>query len=111
MQPEDSVISQHLDICQSIMRDLLGLMPAEPLPDNVRVEHGIYFLTLFHIQNKDTSETQSSMDVGDIAKWTQTSYFRQRLTKPVYNHVISLISPYRKVKRFIPDPEVQSASA
>ena len=101
----DAVLQRFLDSAIEIIRDLLGLMDSESLPDKPRVEQAIFLLCLYFSENKSVQEKVSTLDLNDI-KETKTSYFRSRLNAAIYRQVNNLICKYRKHSRFIPQEAI-----
>ena len=99
-RPEDSVIQNHLDLSTSMVRDMLGLLSEEILPNDQRVFNAIYLLAQYFIENRSSQEETTSVDLSGI-KQSRQSYYRAQIFKPVLNQVLNMIRKFRKHERFI----------
>ena len=101
--PTDSVIQSQLNSSMSIVRDLLALPAADPLPDNSRIDTSVYLLTQFLIENRSTQERVSAINIDDDIKEQKTSYYRSQLKTAIFKQVEGLLHKDKNVLAFMPE--------
>ena len=101
----DQDMQNHLDISTALIKDLMGYLKTENLPDEVRVDHAVYTLTLYNLENKSSQENQLkfSPTADNEVSYSRMSYFRDRLEGAIRKKVLNLINPYRRLEKFMPE--------
>ena len=100
----DSLINSFLTVSSSIIKDMLGLMDSEDLPDDPRVDNAVYLLCLFYLENRSTQEFTDTVTIDEIVRSQRLSYYRANVREPLMKQTLGMLSKFRKVSRFIPDP-------
>ena len=100
----DPLITSFLSVSEDICRDMCGLEEIEPTPDNERFTNAIYLLAHYFLQNRDFQEFTDRTKLDEIAESTRLSYYRANVREPLMKQILGMLSKFRKVSRFIPDP-------
>ena len=100
----DSLATSLLNVSTSVVRDMLGLMDSEELPEDERVINAIYLLCQFYIQNRDVQEYEDTVTIDELVRSKKLSYYRANVKGPLMKQILGMLSKFRKVSRFIPDP-------
>ena len=111
-EAEDSVIQDCLNTAVAKIRTMLAIGADDPLPDDKpEIDRACYLLAQFFLENRQTQEKQTSLDL-DTIKEQKTSYYRSQVFKAVNRECLNLIAPYRNSLAFMPDaPQTREASA
>ena len=108
----DHVTKNHIDISKDIVKDMLGFDKTEELPQVTRIETAVFTLTLFLLKNRHIEKREVSFNLADSFFSDNTSNaYLSLLEKHVYKRVVSLISPYRRIYKFVPPYTQQEATA
>ena len=107
----DPVIQSHMSVAEQIVKNMCGYLSSEALPDNPAIDNSIYILTLFFIENVSSQEVTQEFSPASELNFRKVSYYRERVLPAVLKQITMMISPFVKIKRFIPSAEENYATA
>ena len=100
----DQKIQDHLDAATAQVRDRLGLKADEDMPISIRIDQAVYCLSLFAIEQTSSQRVNKEMRLDDFVTERRTHFPRDgMLREAIDRKVLSLIHPFRKNLRFMPD--------
>lgn len=100
----DSNIQNQLDVSTSQVRDMLGLKDSEDLPANIRIDHAVYCLSLYYIEQTSSQRVNKEMKINEFATERRSHFPRDgQLAESIQRKVLNLIAPFRKNERFMPN--------
>ena len=106
----DAIIQSHMGISERIVRNMLGLTADEALPNDESVDHSIYLLTLFFLENVSSQENTSRFEPASELSFQKVSFYRQQVYPALLRQVNGMTSHLRKYSRFIPDLKASNGS-
>ena len=101
-EPTDETLQLCLDSSTDTIKDMLGLMDSEDLPDAPRIDRAVYLLAKYFYESRNFQETTDTLDFGELIKSQKVSYFRSQVYPALMRQLVGMISKYRKHARFIP---------
>ena len=100
----DTLIQAHLDAAKAQIRTMCGFTADDDDPDDVRFDHAVYCQSLYAIEQTSSQRITKEMNLNDIIKERRSPFPRDNvLREAIHRKILSLIHPFRKNLRFMPD--------
>ena len=100
----DALIQNHLDAAKAQIRTMCGFTADDDDPEDVRFDHAVYCQSLYAIEQTSSQRITKEMNLNDIIKERRSHFPRDSvLREAIHRKILSLIHPFRKNLRFMPD--------